>query len=255
MVKKRNHNNFATTTGVALGQAVLVSFPLLLGYAISTVCILLWLTNDYDPFVSKVEQWDIFVSNILYSRYQFSSGFCYPYSDTVHPSVLVSVMFVLALSMGCFCVFHVFVPSPVRSTSGRDRSRLKSIWMDSVRLARRTSLRRSLFLFGFGYFGAWFGLASDVVIAEVRFRIDLRSLTPTFDHEPEPIIGWFSASDLVWISLVIIGVCYFSIIRPARKRFARSKYIAKRWCRSCGYPATGLSGSNCPECGAPETAY
>ncbi len=225
-------------------QAVLISLPLLLGYSIGTVFILALLSYFDEPFQSKSGPWELFVSDFLFFRYKFE-GFHVPYSDTVHPSAIGSILWVVFVSVIGVALARSFPlwgsSITMHNTPKRDRNRMRTAWKVMLRQKNRMSMKWMCVICGIGFAGAWVGLLIDWIISEIREYRSMHSLTPNLLWTtPRPVVGWFTGVDILWISLVIFAICYFSIIRPARIRIASSRFITKRWCRSCGYPVANI---------------
>lgn len=236
------------------------------GYAVGTIAILAWLSYISDPYGSATGPWETYASGLLFSRYKFE-GFDVPYADTVHYSIVATILFVLLMA-GVVCGFSRFaplwfVPAALRRACGLDRERRKRIWKRALATAPNPRLGRLVVIFLVSVAGTWLGLAADSLIMEIRQQLWMRNpaLNPAFDPTPVPVVGWLTWADLVWIAALLICVDSLLVIRAARGRVERSRFFRMRWCRRCGYPLAETKravpkGSPrdgpqpvCPECG------
>lgn len=227
---------------------------MLFGYATGTLVILAVLSASFDRRKSVTKPWDIFANNMLFWRYKFE-GFDEPYFDTVHYSVTASILFVLGVvfaSRGHVWWTPVWLAPPViRRAEGTDRVRTRRVWKCAMRSQRLTARLGVLFLITM--VGTWFCFGIDGLIMQIRERMWMRNpmANPWFNATPRPVIGWMTWADAVWITGVIVWADLLRSARGARRRVLRSCFVAKRWCRRCGYPLTraGHLAPACSECG------
>lgn len=243
-----------------LRSAALVGCAMVLGYAVGTVAILAVLSASFDPYQSISEPWELFADDMLSRRYRFE-GFDHRYSDTWHYSITASVLFVFGLVIGvrllALSVLLWFAPAVVRRTDGPDHARKRRIWGRVLQSAQRSpSLRGLGLLFVVSMVGAWVCFGADGLIMEIRQRLWMRNpmVNPGFDPTPRPIVGWMTWADVIWITALVVWADWVWFVRAARRRVLGSRYVAKRWCASCGYPllAGGSAepgGRVCSECG------
>lgn len=240
-----------------LRSAALVGCAMVLGYAVGTVAILAVLSGIDEPRQSATEPLEIFARSVLFWRYRFE-GFDQPYFDTVHYSITASVLLVFGLVIGvrllALSVSWWYAPAVVRRTDGPDHARKRRIWRSVLCFAQRSpSLRGLGLLFIVSMVGAWVCFGLDGLIMEIRERLWMRNpmVNPWFDPTPRPIVGWMTWVDVVWITALVVWADWVWFVRAARRRVLGSRYVAKRWCASCGYPllAGGTGGRVCSECG------
>jgi hypothetical protein len=97
--------------------------------------------------------------------------------------------------------------------------------------------------------GVIVGLAFDMVQETLRFRYAYEWIWLRTHGDPSfpPTLGTLGTPDAL---LVLGGVLAFIpawVLLPIHLRLRRSRFIAKRFCRRCGYPRP--AGAVCPECG------
>ena len=248
----------------SIKKTMLISAPLLLGYAIGTVVILTILMAGNDPAQSLTESWELFTHELLWNRYQdrgyvqfdWSEFHTYPPRSPFRSASLTALLILFLSACGVcaqLCWSLRLARIPRLNMPDHEQRHIRKLWRTALSVNSAMTLRKTILIFAMGFVGAWIGLAFDIGIDKWNYERELRSLTPTFQTMPEPIFGWFTASDIVWITLALLGFAYFTTIRPARKRLAASKPLARRWCKGCGYPIGTIKSTNpikvCPECG------
>lgn len=250
-MKHRNLVSFASIT-----------VPVVLGYAIGTLLLLLILANLRDGIAASYDVKN-FADLVLWHRYRFE-GFGVPYADTEHHSIVTSILVIIVIVISAstvskaasFAYIHLFAVSLRQWIPLRHYRRWRNALLFSRVPRRRWWFVRtaitSILLVGASFL-------ADTLLLFVRERLWMRNPTQTsyLSLVPEPIVGWLTGSDVLTFFACLSGFWFLGSYRSIRSRVRRSRYLGARRCRSCGYPLADVvqktrgkaAGASCPECG------
>lgn len=214
---------------------VLVAIVLMLGYAASTVFVLIFLTwiNGLNPDGALV------VSDLLLYRYRFSGFNGYFY--TVHYSISATVLYIVIISFISYYIFIAksFALSPCRRLIGNrlSKARAMRLWRAAVCRARIRPGRSIIVPFSFGVMAPLVSVLTDPWILIVRIEQNVVAYySGALNLTPIPIVGWLSYTDGFVVTVGLVVSVYIMVVHSARQRVRAMPSIRRRWCRHCGYP-------------------
>lgn len=235
---------------------VSIATPVLLGYAIGTFLILMFL-----EWLDSLRSGN--AMSHLYFRYQFSGFDDYFY--TVHPSFIVTIMScVVYTSFVCsiLMLWPTQIAYPGRLVGSRmTRRRVNLLWHAALwRHQPIFGLTSILLGLAVGVGASVLSLMIDPWITTVRTEMDIVGvMSGSIEPTPRPVLGWFSYIDGIGIVIGVAALAYWRTVWRANRIIRRLPIVRRNWCARCAYPldynlncdreVRRFGRAKCPECG------
>jgi hypothetical protein len=217
--------------------------------------------------------YNVYASEIYTSRYEKFDNAYTDYAGVHHGMgwhygfwegpLLISAASVIFSSLIGFCIASIVIRRQIYPDNAVLSSPIQIVTKRFQQQGHpqqlRLTLRDTALCIVLSYIFTWLGIVSVVALQSARHKISkiywldwiesfsLSRLPYPDSVYPHTVFGEFGYVDGAVVICATCATCFLVAFCPAHRRIRRSRYIAKRLCRRCGYPRP--AGAVCPECG------